>query len=434
MIRVRPLLLSLTLLAVLPPGVAAQIAATGSPHGPSPEGSSCTLCHTATDWKARPKSMAFDHSQQTEFELSGRHGELDCRQCHLDLRWSEPKIAANECASCHFDVHRGNLSANCRSCHTTESFAEVPGVAVHAQTTFPLTGAHLQVTCETCHTESQAGAFFGTLDSECIACHEEDYATTQLVDHVATGFPTDCQQCHETLTWTGGTVFDHVSISNGYLLVGAHDGMRCASCHIPPSGDLIFTPSDQNDCFACHQRDYNSEHGQDGFPTTCLDCHTQQTWDGADFRHASVGTGFDLVGAHASLPCASCHIQPGNGLKFSTTDQNDCIACHQADYDRDHAGSGFPTTCLACHTNGTFGGATFADHDAQFFPVYSGVHAGKWNNDCTTCHTVPSDFAIHTCFSCHEHDQAKAADQHTSVPGYSYQSAECLRCHPDGRN
>jgi hypothetical protein len=62
------------------------------------------------------------------------------------------------------------------------------------------------------------------------------------------------------------------------------------------------------------------------------------------------------------------------------------------------------------------------------------VHAGKWNNDCTTCHTVPSDFAIHTCFSCHEHDQAKAADQHTSVPGYSYQSAECLRCHPDGRD
>jgi hypothetical protein len=235
MIRVRPLLLSLTLLAVLPPGVAAQIAATGSPHGPSPEGSSCTLCHTATDWKARPKSMAFDHSQQTEFELSGRHGELDCRQCHLDLRWSEPKIAANECASCHFDVHRGNLSANCRSCHTTESFAEVPGVAVHAQTTFPLTGAHLQVTCETCHTESQAGAFFGTLDSECIACHEEDYATTQLVDHVATGFPTDCQQCHETLTWTGGTVFDHVSISNGYLLVGAHDGMRERLLRVSPT-------------------------------------------------------------------------------------------------------------------------------------------------------------------------------------------------------
>lgn len=358
MMSARLLPLTLLLLALLPTGAAAQIAATSSPHGSLSEGTRCTTCHTATDWKASPKTMAFDHTDQTPFELSGRHEDVGCRQCHLDLRWSEPKIAATECASCHFDVHRGNLSVNCWSCHTTASFAEVPGVAVHAQTSFPLTGAHLQVTCEVCHTDNEAGAFFGTLDSECIACHEEDYTDTRLVDHVAAGFPTDCQQCHETLTWTGGTVFDHVSVSNGFLLVGAHDGMRCASCHIPPSGDLVFSPSDQNDC----------------------------------------------------------------------------ITCHQAAYDREHAGTGFPTDCLACHTNDTFDGASFADHDTQYFPVTSGTHAGKWNNDCTICHTVPTDFAVHTCFNCHEHNQSKSADQHQGEPGYSYESAACLRCHPDGRS
>jgi hypothetical protein len=358
MTSIRRFLPSIVFLTLLPAGLAAQIAATGSPHGRLKEGLTCTTCHTAEGWTVSHKNGKFNHAKEAGFALSGRHRELDCRQCHLDLKWSEPKLPADACSSCHLDIHRGNLSPNCRSCHTTESFAEVPGVAVHAQTSFPLTGAHLQVTCETCHTENQAGAFFGILDSECIACHEEDYANTQLVDHVATGFPTDCQQCHETLTWTGGTVFDHISVSTGFALVGAHDGMRCASCHIPPSGDLVF----------------------------------------------------------------------------STSDQNDCIACHQADYDREHPGSGFPTDCLACHTDDTFSGANFADHDTRFFPVTSGKHAGKWNNDCTICHAVPSDFTVHTCFNCHEHNQSKSDDQHKDVADYTYQSAECLRCHPDGRS
>jgi len=343
-----------------PAGLAAQIASTGSPHGTLPAGLECTTCHatSATSWKVSRAGMRFDHNQTTRFELSGRHAELSCRQCHLDLNWSEPTVAEGECSSCHLDIHRGNLSVDCRSCHTTESFTEVPGVTIHAQTSFPLTGAHLQLTCEACHTEGQAGTFFGTLDSDCVSCHEKDYRSTQLVDHAAVGFPTECQQCHETLTWTGGTVFNHVQVADGFDLVGAHDGMRCASCHTPPSGTLLFTPSDQNDC----------------------------------------------------------------------------IACHQAAYDREHGGSGFPVDCLVCHTNDTFSGASFADHDARYFPVTTGRHAGTWNNDCTVCHTAPGDFAVYTCFNCHEHDQARADGQHSGVGGYSYQSSECLRCHPDGRN
>jgi len=178
------------------------------------------------------------------------------------------------------------------------------------------------------------------------------------VDHVAGGFPTDCRQCHTTVTWTGGVPFDHPTVANGYPLLGAHADLRCGSCHLPPDGTLKFQPA------------------------------------GAD----------------------------------------DCIACHQADYDREHAGTGIPTTCLACHTNDTFGGASFRDHDTQFFPVYSGPHAGKWNNDCRTCHTVPNDFRVFTCFACHEHSQAIMDDKHSGEPDYRYDSVECLRCHPDGRN
>ncbi len=354
---VRGVLITLVV-ACVPVSLKAQIATTGSPHGSLPRNIECTTCHAtgATSWKTSRASMRFDHSRATRFDLTGRHADLECRQCHLDLKWSDPKVSEGECSRCHFDVHRGNLSDDCRSCHTTEAFTEVPGVSIHAKTALPLTGSHLQLTCDACHTNGQAGTFFGTLDADCFACHEADYTAAALVDHAAAGFPTDCRQCHETLTWTGGTVFNHIDVSNGFDLIGAHEGMRCANCHIPPAGTLRFAPSGQNDC----------------------------------------------------------------------------IACHRSAYDREHGGSGFPTDCLLCHTVESFSGASFADHDTRYFPITTGRHAGTWN-DCTTCHSVPGDFTAFSCFACHEHSQTRADDQHSGVSGYRYESAECLRCHPNGR-
>jgi len=152
-----------------------------------------------------------------------------------------------------------------------------------------------------------------------------------------------------------------------------------------------------------------------------------------EFDHVTAGNGYPLIGAHFDLRCASCHIPPDGTLTFQPAGPDDCITCHQADYDREHAGTGIPTDCLGCHTNDTFSGADFRDHDAQFFPVYAGPHAGKWDNDCRTCHAVPNDFTVFTCFACHEHDQPQMDDKHSGEPDYTYDNAECLRCHPDGR-
>jgi hypothetical protein len=133
------------------------------------------------------------------------------------------------------------------------------------------------------------------------------------------------------------------------------------------------------------------------------------------------------VGAHAAAPCTSCHVPPDGHVQWTPASQNDCVACHQADYNLEHAGSGFPTTCTSCHTVNNWN-ATF-DHDAQFFPIYSGKHAGKWST-CQECHNNPAEFSTFTCLTCHARGQTDL--DHDQVPGYGYASVQCLACHPRG--
>lgn len=405
----------------------AQESGTGNPHGPLPEGLDCSACHTPGGWTPLRAPPAFDHGA-TAFPLEGRHGDVACGSCHLDLRFDGPRLAPDDCGSCHLDVHQGTLLEACASCHTTSSFLDVEGREVHVRTAFPLTGAHLQVTCESCHADERGGAFTG-LDTECASCHLGDYERAATVDHVAGGYPTECTECHSTVAWSDAPSFDHVSASGGYGLVGAHALLRCGSCHELPGLAPIFRPAGQDDCVACHQADYDEEHAGSGFPVTCLDCHDQISWEDAEFDHDAGG--FALLGRHRRLDCEACHTNSGGGLRFpAPAGQDDCVACHRVDYDDEHAGSGFPTTCLTCHTVETWDAAEL-DHDARFFPIYSGAHEGEWG-DCAACHTVPSDFSVFTCVNCHA--RAETDDDHDEVAGYVYESTQCHGCHTDGES
>ena len=74
------------------------------------------------------------------------------------------------------------------------------------------------------------------------------------------------------------------------------------------------------------------------------------------------------------------------------------------------------------------------NHDASFFPIYSGKHRGKWAS-CSTCHTVQNNFAQFSCFGCHPHsDQNETDNNHQGEPGYIYDSQACYNCHPQGEN
>jgi len=224
-------------------------------------------------------------------------------------------------------------------------------------------------------------------------------------------------------TVAGGVV---TAVGDGWTEVGASAGEHAAAVSV-----VVITqvgPTDRTDCIACHADAYVARHGGSGVPETCLECHHGPTWTGGSFDH-SAATGFALLGAHASLPCAACHGPDGTPIYPGVAD-DECIACHQADYDRQHADSSYPPTCLVCHTTDTWLGAEF-DHDSQYFPIYGGRHPGRWQ-ECGTCHIDRSDYSVFSCFGCHPHDRQRMDDRHADVPGYVYDSEWCYACHPRG--
>ena len=118
-----------------------------------------------------------------------------------------------------------------------------------------------------------------------------------------------------------------------------------------------------------------------------------------------------------------------NQEKPAGTDE--CLTCHQSDYDSQH-GQRFPETCLDCHNQSTWDDASF-DHDAAYFPIYSGEHRGEWSQ-CSDCHrSAPLTYATFSCIDCHEHSQSRMNNKHDDVTGYVWDSIACLSCHPNGR-
>lgn len=378
----------------------------------------CTGCHAPRTWP----EVHFDHAR-TQFPLTGAHLATSCAQCHGDGVY-DGKPAT--CISCHrgaYDATRQPPHASlafptdCTSCHATTAWSG--GKFDHSGTTFPLTGAHIPVSCAQCHGD---GVYRGK-PSTCVSCHQGDYDRTANPNHRTAQFPTDCTTCHTTSGWPGA-VFDHNR--SQFPLTGAHLAIGCAECH----GDGVYDGKPTT-CVSCHRSDYDRTaqppHASLAFPTDCTSCHTTASWPGGRYDHAA--TSFPLSGAHVPLSCAQCH---GDGVyrgKPST-----CVSCHQSAYDGttdpNHRTARFPTDCAACHTTTGWAGARF-DHDAQWFPIYSGKHAGKWSA-CSTCHTSSSNYAVFTCLTCHEHNQTSMDDKHRERTGYRYDSQACYGCHPRG--
>jgi len=317
---------------------------TESPHGAAVHVPDCGACHTPDSWRSRPDAR-FSHDRDAGFPLAGAHAAVECRQCHLDLRFDEPRARPDDCASCHLDVHQGRLGPRCVECHDTDGF-EVPAARAHARTTFPLTGAHVRVPCEGCHVGESAGRFT-RVGSACLTCHERDYLATTFPDHALLGYGTDCASCHGTASWRGAR-FDHDD--TGFALLGAHRRVACAVCHTGPAHEPAVRPASQDDCVACHRRDYDRRHAGTGFPTTCASCHGVNGWGGARFDHA----GFPIFsGRHRGewRSCADCHPTPQDYAVFR------CTTCHtRSDSDDRHDDvSGYvydSVRCLACHPTG----------------------------------------------------------------------------------
>src|SRR5271165_2749 len=387
----------------------------------------CENCHDTTLWT----DGKFDHTT-TGFTLTGMHTVPPrlCTDCHVNNNYN---ITATTCVSCHLTDYNNttnpnhvtsNLPQTCDVCHSMATWANA--TFNHNNTGFPLTGNHTVPprACVDCHINNN----YTITNTACVSCHQTDYnnATTPVA-HAAVGFPTTCQECHDTNLWTDGT-FNHAT--TGFTLTGLHTvpPRLCTDCHVSNNYSLNSTL-----CYTCHQKDYagttNPAHAAAGFPTTCELCHDTTVWTDSTFNHNN--TAFPLTGSHMVPPrvCTDCHVN-NNYTTLPTT----CIGCHQTDYNNTtnpgHSAQPqfFPTTCQTCHNTTAWTGATFNHTQYMQFPI----NHGNANGVCSTCHINSNDYSIFQCTGCHGNNNS-ANFHHDQVSGYVYNSINCYQCHQSGQ-
>ncbi|RME73808.1 MAG: hypothetical protein D6776_06375 [Planctomycetota bacterium] len=443
-------------------------------HGrlPAAERARCERCHhehvgrdfALVRWPAGgPES--FDH-RKTGWALEGAHRPLACNKCHNAERIEDAKVRAfkgkagalartylgldRACASCHEDVHRGELGDDCARCHDQKRFRPARGFD-HARTDFPLRGKHADVECRACHLPADARPQPGGSEvalmrwrdlphSRCTDCHEDRHAGRM---------GSDCTRCHDERAFKPAryTVAEHAK--TGFALRGKHAELGCADCH----GERLDRSVQGAACASCHEdRAHGGSLGSD-----CAACHDdRRPWKDSRFvraRHAP--DRFPLTGAHRQAACNLCHLdlvrggeaeavrahpklahgkapafsvkRPARAIAAHTRASEppaQCAACH-----RDRHEGRLGSDCARCHDTATWAPAkrfTVADHRRTRYAL-EGAHRRV---ACTKCHgkaeggrlerVAPLAFA--RCLDCHE-------DAHHGELRHRSDRGECAACH-----
>jgi hypothetical protein len=299
------------------PHTGALVAAATAASGPA---AGCADCHRDTDEDfAGGRITAVQHAA-TGFLLDAPHADLACLKCHEGAERARrfPGREAADCRACHRDVHRGQFDderryRQCTACHLPTTFRPSGfGVAAHAATAFPLTGAHDAVACVRCHTEvvDDARRFHGT-GTACESCHADVHRGGFDVP----GRPrqvegrTGCVRCHDTQAFAPVVAgFDH-ALWTGYELVGAHRQVDCAKCHprgavgaATPARRLGEAPGKR--CADCHADPHAGQFARAG-ATDCARCHDATNFREVHFDHRQ--SRFPLDEVHRVVACSKCH-------------------------------------------------------------------------------------------------------------------------------
>ncbi|MBI4880674.1 MAG: hypothetical protein HY812_13600 [Planctomycetes bacterium] len=376
--------------------IAERLAAASGHHGRD-LGGECVACHddhveSIIDFDR----TAFNH-QRALYPLRGRHAALECEDCHVGARgFRFIGIAYGDCAVCHADPHKGELSvagSACASCHDEEEWGGRHLSFEHNRDSrYPLLGAHAALDCEACHEPPGADrplgeARFKEIGTECAACHEDP--------HAAQFGATPCENCHREAGFTGGEVlFRHEDFAP-FPLEGAHAAVECVECHRgQAAGDVPLYRGVSHECAACHEDPHGGQFGAGD----CATCHDLASFTGRAvlFRHEDFAP-FPLTGAHIATPCAGCH-EPQEGAAFARFRgvPRDCAGCHEDP----HQGSLSQQDCASCHVTASWSvsGDLFSHDRDTTFPL-DGAHRAV---DCAACHQGPVYRpAPQDCAGCH---------------------------------
>jgi hypothetical protein len=376
-------------------------------------GTSCASCHPehagrAFEMIAWPAGgeLKFDH-RGAGWPLEGKHAAIGCAKCHRSEFRTGPAAALSPrkgsagwvglertCVSCHGrgDPHANSLGPACQQCHNVAGWIPAPKFD-HAQSRYPLTGKHSDVSCGRCHLAASLNIPVGANGkrvprfkplsfAECSTCHADLHRGQ---------FAAKCSTCHVT---RGFDVIDRRDFNHAttrYPLLGKHRTASCESCH----GRGMAKPKPAFEtCAACHANVHDSVATLARARVDCAACHRVDGFTPATFTIAQhQRTRFPLNGEHEHVACAACHTRTtaaGSAkkvirLKFSEVR---CAACH-SDPHRVvgvAAARDFTTECESCHTSVAFRPTTIgiAAHARFAFPL-EGAHRAV---PCATCHTT----------------------------------------------
>jgi hypothetical protein len=394
------------------------VAASGSGRSVS----SCEPCHAAAHATFTDPAIAMSREEHSAsgFALEPPHADVPCEECHPEeasFAQAYPGRGEGQCGSCHLDPHgdqfaRGRFAgAECLACHEKHAFDPPTfDVALHAQTAFPLTGAHAAVPCAGCHTESislpaghpkEFGRLFAGTKGDCVSCHED--AHEGFFDR--SGLLADverargCALCHTPDSFSEvAPDFDH-GRRTGFPLDGAHAQAPCASCHPPSAASDArgrtfgrATPAGGADrCADCHPDPHGGAFDRPDQPLEidgeagCARCHTTESFSRIriPFDHGR-WTGWALTGSHAKLDCSECHPRSpeSEGNAFGKARGTDCASCHLDVHVGQFARRG-RTDCAKCHGTTTPFDQVRFDHDKKSrFPL----DEGHRKLPCSACH------------------------------------------------
>ncbi len=386
-------------------------------------GTACESCHGNDTFRV----AKFKHPKNAEL-YGGQHATVACSKCHGGEGVAKSGVTgkpvaarlyrglSSDCASCHKDVHLGQLGSNCQTCHSVEAPKFAADRFKHATTAFALTGKHEKVECGKCHkretTVFPAGTgeavHFKGVGTACASCHK-DVHLGQLGSR--------CESCHTSESFKLAT-YKHKE--NPDFFVAKHFTTRCQDCHKSVEADF---PSGHGKavqyaklttaCANCHEDVHRGTLG-----TRCESCHEPHRWPGAS-RAFHKATLFPLEGQHQRVACESCHL---NGQIKGTP--NRCYDCHWIRHQDDRFRTKLGTDCENCHRTTSWQSVNW-NHGAATGFTLAGAHAVI---ACESCH-INQDFSASTpldCYNCHRQDfQAAKVPPHVSA-GFP---TTCTTCH-----
>ena len=281
----------------------------------------------------------------------------------------------------------------------------------HTQTGFALMGAHVSVSCETCHT---GGTFKGT-PKDCAGCHTAGRTIVALpkpLNHILT--IRACDACHVDQASFKLSVMDHTGMTEPCSV--CHNGRYSATIKSSPA-DFLHSSTSAS-CDTCHKNtstflgaafDHSNATANcaschngvaaPGKPTAhivtsapCEACHTPAVTPGWPTPTSFLGATFDHTGI--STNCASCHNGSVPGVMGKPTAHIPttaaCETCHSPTYTSvggfthwtmSHAG--ITSGCATCHASGL----SFTNNGGTpLVTLNTSIHVPVGTTACELCH------------------------------------------------